>query len=286
MSETLRILITNDDGYSAKGLDVLVSIMRQFGSLTIVAPKFHQSGMSMAVTMGGHPLALRHLPPRDGDQWYYLDASPASCVKYGIDNIFWPDKPDVVICGINHGSNAATAVNYSGTLGAAEEAALNGILGIGVSLETTSADADFSEVSRLFPDIFRKILAVRSDRHGVFYNVNFPSPSIPEIKGIRVGHSGRGHWEKEFVEWSVSGFSRWGTAPESMGIPSNPPCEDGESLLMMVGDFVDDTPAEDRLADHHILQDGYISVTAHNVDNGDMLENERLRSLGFDEDFS
>ena len=126
MSDELNILLTNDDGYQTGGIHSLADMMRQFGRITAVAPKFHQSGMSMAVSMGGRAIAYKELPTEDGVRWSYLDATPASCVKYGLDEIFWPQKPDVVVCGINHGSNAATAANYSGTLGAAEEAALNG----------------------------------------------------------------------------------------------------------------------------------------------------------------
>lgn len=270
MPGTLRILLTNDDGYSAKGIETLAAIMRQFGSLTVIAPKKPQSGMSMAVTLGGIPMAVRELPGRDGERWFYLDGTPASCVKYGIDEVFWPEKPDVVICGINHGSNAATAANYSGTLGAAEEGSLNGIFSIGVSLDDISRDADFSSVERLFPEIFRKLLESRPERQGVFYNVNFPSPSFPEVKGIRVGHMGMGHWEKEFEPFECASGASW---------------EEGEKQVVMVGSFVDDTPEEDRLADHHIIKDGYISVTAHHVDYCDAPETERLRKLGFDLDF-
>lgn len=285
MSTDLKILITNDDGYDAKGIAVLAGIMRQFGSITVVAPKRAQSGMSMAVTMGGQPLALKKLSCREKECWYYLDASPASCVKYGLDNVLWPEKPDVVICGINHGANAATAANYSGTLGAAEEAALNGIPGIGVSLETTDPEADFSSVERLFPGIFRKLMSTLPSRRGIFYNVNFPSPSLPAVKGVRVGHMGAGHWEKEFCPWTPNSVKVWGRTPEELGIASAPHCEEGEELFMMVGEFVDDTPESDRLSDHHILEDGYISITAHNFDNCDTRETRRLVSLGFDEDF-
>ena len=158
MSEVLNILLTNDDGYRAAGIHVLAEIMCQFGSVTAVAPKFHQSGMSMAVSMGGKAIAYKELPSENGARWSYLDATPASCVKYGLDEVFWPGKPDVVVCGINHGSNAATAANYSGTLGAAEEAALNGILGVGVSLDTMSPDADFSVVKEFFPEIFSPLV--------------------------------------------------------------------------------------------------------------------------------
>lgn len=285
MSNELNILLTNDDGYKAGGIHALSEIMRQFGRITAVAPKSHQSGMSMAVSMGGKAIAYKELPSEDGVRWSYLDATPASCVKYGLDEIFWPKKPDVVVCGINHGSNAATAANYSGTLGAAEEAALNGILGIGVSLDTLSFDADFSVVKEYFPGIFKNILAHRPSRKGIFYNVNFPNIPASEIKGIRVGHQGMGHWEKEFRPWDTGLFSKMGVTPEALGQTSAPVAEPGETLYMMVGDFKDDSPVDDSRADHHLLAEGYISIVAHNVDSSDRDEITRLGNLGFNVDF-
>lgn len=285
MSDALNILLTNDDGYQAGGIKALAEIMCQFGRVTAVAPKYHQSGMSMAVSMGGKAIAYRKLPSVNGVEWSYLDATPASCVKYGLDEIFWPEKPDVVVCGINHGSNAATAANYSGTLGAAEEAALNGILGVGVSLDTLSLDADFSAVKEYFPGIFRNILAHRPSRKGIFYNVNFPDVPASEIKGIRVGHQGMGHWEKEFKPWDTELFVRKGVSPEALGQTSFPKAEEGEKLYMMVGNFIDDSPEEDALADHHLLAEGYISITAHNIDSSDKEEIRRLGGLGFNVDF-
>ena len=285
MSDELNILLTNDDGYQAGGIHALADIMRQFGRITAVAPKFHQSGMSMAVSMGGRAIACKELPSKDGVRWSYLDATPASCVKYGLDEIFWPGKPDVVVCGINHGSNAATAANYSGTLGAAEEAALNGILGIGVSLDTMSPDADFSVVGEYFPCIFRKLWEHRNPGTGIFYNVNFPNIPASAVKGIRVGHQGLGHWEKEFRPWDAELFAKRGVRPEDLGQTSFPKAEEGERLYMMVGEFMDDSPKDDILADHHIIADGFISIVAHNIDSTDREEVSRLEGLGFNEDF-
>ena len=105
----MKILVTNDDGFEAKGISELVEILRPYGDLTVVAPKKPQSGMSMAVSMGLRPIAVRKLSEKPGERWWYLDGTPASCIKYGIDNIFWPERPDLVVSGINHGSNAATA---------------------------------------------------------------------------------------------------------------------------------------------------------------------------------
>ena len=285
MSDEMNILLTNDDGYQASGIHALADMMRQFGRITAVAPKFHQSGMSMAVSMGGRAIAYKVLPEKDGVRWSYLDATPASCVKYGLDEIFWPGKPDVVVCGINHGSNAATAANYSGTLGAAEEAALNGIFGIGVSLDTMCPDADFSVVSEYFPHIFRKLWEYHNPGTGIYYNVNFPNIPAASVKGVRVGHQGLGHWEKEFKPWDAGIFAKRGVRPEDIGQTSAPKVEEGETLYMMVGDFKDDSPKDDFLADHHILADGYISIVAHNINSSDHDEIARLNGLGFNEDF-
>ena len=272
----MRILITNDDGYQAKGIKVLVEIMKQYGEVTVIAPKSHQSGMSIAVSLGFKQIAHKDL----GDGWHYVDATPASCVKFGLNTIFEDNYPDVVVSGINHGSNASVASCYSGTLGAAEEAALNGIPAIGVSLDTLHTDADFSGVSKYFGEIFSKIMSDLPEKHGVYYNVNFPDIPADEIKGVKTGYQGLGRWVKEFREWDVEYYKKYGITPEMLGQSSNPVLEEGEELYMMVGEFVDD-PRNTDDADHRIMADGYISITAHNVDCTDYQELERLRTKLF-----
>jgi 5'-nucleotidase len=267
----MRILITNDDGYQAKGIRVLVEIMKQFGEVTVIAPKKHQSGMSMAVSLGFKQIAHKDL----GDGWHYVDATPASCVKFGLNTIFEGNYPDVVVSGINHGSNASTASCYSGTLGAAMEGALNGIPAIGVSLDTLHPDADFSAVSEHFGEIFMTLMQNLPAKHGVYYNVNFPNIPSDQIKGIRVGVQGMGRWVREFKEWDVQHYAKYGLTPEMLGQSSNPVLEEGEDLYMMVGDFEDD-PRNAENADHLLVADGYISVVAHNIDCTDYEETERL----------
>jgi 5'-nucleotidase len=270
----MRILITNDDGYEAKGIKVLVEIMKQYGEVTVIAPKKHQSGMSMAVSLGLKQIAHKDL----GNGWHYVDATPASCVKFGLNTLFLNNFPDVVVSGINHGSNASVASCYSGTLGAAEEAALNGIQAFGVSLDTLHPDADFSGVSKYFGDIFAKLMADLPAKHGVFYNVNFPDIPASEIKGVRVGYQGLGRWVREFKEWDAKHYEKYGLTPEMLGQSSNPVLEEGEDLYMMVGDFEDD-PRNTSDADHRIVADGYISITAHNVDCTDYEEYKRIKGI-------
>ena len=270
----MRILITNDDGYQAKGIKVLAGIMSKFGEVTVIAPKHHQSGMSMAVSLGFKQIAHKDL----GEGWHYVDATPASCVKFGLNILFDGNYPDVVVSGINHGSNAATASCYSGTLGAAAEAALNGIPAIGVSLCSLHPDADFSAVERFFGEVFSKIMSGLSGRHGVYYNVNFPDIPADNIKGIRVGTQGIGRWTKEFQEWDAKHYEKYGITPEMLGQSSTPVLENGEELYMMVGNFEDDdrNPAN---ADHRLLEDGYISIVAHNINCTDYEETQRLTSI-------
>ena len=277
----MRILITNDDGYQAKGIKALVEIMKEFGEVTVIAPKHHQSGMSMAVSLGFKQIAHKDL----GDGWHYVDATPASCVKFGLNTMFLEKHPDVVVSGINHGSNAATASCYSGTLGAAEEAALNGIPAIGVSLDTLHPDADFSGVEKYFGDIFVDLIKNWPDRYGVYYNVNFPDIPTEQLKGVRAGSQGMGRWIKEFKEWDIAHYEKYGITPEMLGQSSEPQHEEGEDLYMMVGEFLDD-PRNPDDADHHLMSEGYVSVVAHNVDNTDYQEVERLRKNNFEKDFA
>lgn len=270
----MRILITNDDGYQAKGIKVLAEIMKEFGEVTVIAPKHHQSGMSMAVSLGFKQIAHKEL----GDGWHYVDATPASCVKFGLNTLFLDNYPDVVVSGINHGSNASTASCYSGTLGAAEEAALNGIPAIGVSLDTLHPDADFSAVAELFGDIFSKLMNNLPQKHGIYYNVNFPDIPADQIKGVRIGYQGLGRWVREFKEWDLKHYAKYGITPEMLGQSSNPVLEEGEDLYMMVGDFEDDQRNTDE-ADHRLVANGYISIVAHKVDCTDYSECERLRNI-------
>ena len=276
----MEILITNDDGYNSKGIKVLADIMKKYGNVTVIAPKHHQSGMSMAVSLGFKQIAHKNL----GEGWHYVDATPASCVKFGLNTMFLQRYPDVVVSGINHGSNAATASCYSGTLGAAEEAALNGIPAIGVSLDTLHPDADFSGVEKYFGKIFEDLIKDWPDRHGVYYNVNFPDIPSEQLKGVRAGSQGMGRWIKEFKEWDITHYAKYGITPEMLGQHSEPQHEEGEDLYMMVGEFLDD-PRNPADADHHLMAQGYISVVAHNVNCTDYQEVERLRKNNFEKDF-
>ncbi len=274
---TMKILICNDDGYKAKGIHALARIMEPFGELTVVAPKFHQSAMSMAVSLGVKQLAYKDLPEEGPGRWTYLDATPASCVKFGLEFKYEQRDPDLVVSGINHGTNASTAANYSATLGAAEEAAINGCKAIGVSLCDFDPDPDFSAVEALLPGIMETLLKNwPKQAKGLYYNINFPALPLEKIKGVKVARQGDGHWEKEFEPWDENSL---GVLKDSfLWQHYRVALEDGEKAVFMRGTFVndDDDPAS---ADHMLLEEGWITVAPFNARMTDMDEFQRLQGL-------
>ena len=270
----MRILVTNDDGYDAKGLRTLVGILRKYGEITVVAPKRPQSGMSMAVTMGFKPIAVKHISEEEGEDWWYLDGTPASCIKFGIDNVLAPARPDLVVSGVNHGSNAATAAIYSGTIGAAMEGAVNGIPALGVSLDTFNPDADFSGVEALLPKILDQLLPQMQGHYGLFYNINFPARPAAELRGVRLARMGYAHWEHEYQDYGRF-LSELGRVPSEEDCRYVAHLEPDEELYVMAGDFTDngDNPAD---ADHLLLDQGYVTITPQNIDNTATAELDRL----------
>lgn len=248
----MEILITNDDGYQAQGIRELAGIMKDFGNVTVIAPKEHQSGMGMAVSLGDKHIEYSETEsPVEGVKWAWLSATPATCVKYALN--FLEKKPDVVISGINHGSNAAVASCYSGTLGAVAEAVLNGVPGIGVSINTLSPEADFSAVKAMFPHIFEMLTANWPSKFGTYYNVNFPLLPKEQIRGMKFTSMGICRWIREFV--------------------AN---EDGS--YRMKGD-IEDGKDNRETADHHLMIQGYVTITPHRLDSTDYEELKRLEDL-------
>lgn len=280
----MKILVTNDDGYNAKGIRTLVKILRPYGDITVVAPKHHQSGMSMAVNLGQSPIPVKKVSEVPGERWWYLGGTPSSCVKYGIDNIFYPEKPDVVVSGINHGGNFGTAYLYSGTIGAASEGALAYIPAIAVSIDAFDPDADFSSIEKHFPPIFEKIMANLSDSYGLIYNINFPKPSAGPVKGIRMAKESWLRWENEFIPYDERLFRLKVLSMMGRELPEFPAPEEGEELFMMAGDIVNDS-VNDPEADINLLSQGYATISCHQLLSQDLTENARLHALGFEKDF-
>ena len=276
----MKILLTNDDGYRAPGLQILVDLMRPLGDLTVVAPKYHQSGMSMAISMGMKPIAVKQLSDAPRESWWYVDGTPASCVKYALDEIYRDSPPDICISGINHGANTASAALYSGTLGGAREAALAGVPAVGVSLDDMSFTADFTVVKELFIPVLQQLMGACSKRFGVYYNINFPNLPASAIKGVSICHQGILHWVREFQPYDYGMFRRLGISPTDMGITYMPKAEEGETVYMMAG-VVSDDDRNTGNADHRELEKGYVSISAHTIDSTDYQELECLSKIDF-----
>ncbi len=190
------ILISNDDGIYAKGLQVLVKLMKKLGEVIVVAPDSPQSGMGHAITIG-NTLRLNESNVFDGIKAYQCSGTPADCVKIAKRIALGERKPDLLVSGINHGSNTSISVIYSGTMSAAIEGAIEDIPSIGFSLCDYALDADFSHIESLITKIASEVLN-KGIPKGIALNVNFPKISKEPIKGIRICRQTRAKWQEEF----------------------------------------------------------------------------------------
>lgn len=196
MSESKLILVCNDDGITAPGIRTLIRVAREFGEVVVVAPDKPQSAMGHAITINS---TLRiHTQTVDGFTEYACTGTPVDCVKLAVNKIL-PRKPDLLVSGINHGSNASINVLYSGTMSAAMEGALERIPAIGFSLTNSSIEADFSGAELVARNLIGMALK-KGIPQGVCLNVNIPDISPDMLKGIRICRQAVAVWEEEFDE--------------------------------------------------------------------------------------
>ena len=190
------ILLTNDDSVDAPGIHALADCMAEYADIYIVAPSEPHSGQSAALTVGA-PLHIREREGRGNIRVFTVSGTPVDCVKLALHAIV-PRKPDVLLSGINHGSNSGTAITYSGTMGAVLEGCMEEIPSAGFSLLHHSMKADFTLgidfVRRIALDVLEKGLP-----KGVCLNVNIPAKVRPE--GIRVCRAAKGHWSEEYKRY-------------------------------------------------------------------------------------
>lgn len=196
----MRILITNDDGINAPGLVALAEIAAKIagpdGEVWTVAPAFEQSGVAHCISYV-HPTLIAELGPRR----FAAEGSPADCVLAALADVMRDSPPDLVLSGVNRGNNSGENVMYSGTIGAAMEAALQGLPAIALSqymgLNTAGLDDPFEAAREHGPALIQQLL-----EHGdwtsdadfrLFYNINFPPCDAASVKGVRVAPQGRRH---------------------------------------------------------------------------------------------
>lgn len=185
----MQILLANDDGIHAPGLLAMAAALQRLGDVCVVAPTVEQSGVGHAITF------LRPLVPhknyRDGKFFgWAVDGTPADCVKLGVTELC-PQRPDLIVSGINGGLNAGINVLYSGTVSAAFEGSFFSIPSVAVSLEADS-DAKFDVAADLAVGVIEQILAKKSDDQPQMYNINIPTAATandanPEIRIVPMG---------------------------------------------------------------------------------------------------
>ena len=240
------ILVTNDDGITAPGIAALVGAMKTIGNVVVVAPDSPQSGMGHAITVA-KPLRLDPVKVFKGVTCYQSSGTPADCVKLAVSKVLH-HKPDLVVSGINHGSNSSINVIYSGTMSAAVEAAIEGIPAIGFSLTNFSHQADMRAAARVAKTIAKKMLKTPLDP-GTLLNVNIPDVPYEKLKGMRVCRQARAKWEEEFDER---------TDPH------------GRKYYWLVGAFVNYDKGDDTdewaLANHYVsIVPVHFDLTAHHA---------------------
>lgn len=228
------ILITNDDSIDAPGIHHLAECVKAMGDVYVVAPEHPHSGQSAALTVGS-PLRISERPSRtEGVRLLTVNGTPVDCVKLALHTIV-PRKPDVVLAGINHGSNSAVNATYSGTMGAVLEGCLEGIPSVGFSLLHHSLKADFSMTTAFVAGIVGKVLEGGLP-DGICLNVNIPAKVMPE--GIKVCRAARGYWTDEYKRYL-----------DPLGVP----------FYWLTGHFINSEPNADD-TDEYWLNRRFITV--------------------------
>ena len=189
MRVPMRILITNDDGVHARGLEVLEEIARALSDdIWVVAPETDQSGVSHSLSLND-PLRLREIGPRH----FAVKGTPTDCVIIGTRYVIPDGKPDLVLSGVNRGRNAAEDVTYSGTVAGAIEGTVLGIPSFALSqayAAATRKDPHWATALTFAPDLIRRVLADGMPRD-VFVNINFPDCPPEHVRGVAVTSQGK-----------------------------------------------------------------------------------------------
>lgn len=242
----MYILVTNDDGIDSPGINALVAAMRPLGDVVVVAPDRQQSAVGHALTVSS---PLRATPfHRDGVPFgFAINGTPADCVKLGVSTLL-DRRPDVVVSGINHGSNTSVNALYSGTVSAATEGTLMGIPSIAFSLATFDLAADMSLAAEVAHDVVSRLPSLHIPA-GTLLNVNIPAVDRASYKGLRITRQGRSAWRDSYQR-------------------RNDP--HGREYFWLHGEFVTLEVLED--ADDLAVADGYTAITPLHYE----LTNERM----------
>ena len=251
----MKILVSNDDGISSVGISKLVKELRKIGDVTVVAPSTEQSAAGHSITMK-IPLRIKDYIVNNEFFGYAVDGTPADCIKMGMMNIL-KEKPDIVLSGINNGSNAAINVIYSGTVSAAREAAIMGVPAIAMSI-ASYAPKHYEYTAKLAAQLVELVFDKKL-HNGTLLNVNVPDLPEEEIKGVLITRQGKSKWDDYYKDR---------TDPY------------GNKYYWLTGkmDIQDTELNRDVVA----IANGYASVTPVHFDFTDYDALDRMKSWGLD----
>ena len=255
MAKRPLILATNDDGIDSPGLKFLVKMMSSIGNVVVVAPDSPKSATSQSITINSPLYASRSYNHTAAKLEYQLSGTPADCIKFGVNEIL-KKKPDICVSGINHGSNSSVNVLYSGTVGAAIEAGVQGVPAIGFSILDYGWDAKFDHIKKIIISITLNTIRNKLPAN-IVLNVNFPKS---KVKGVKICRQANTRWKEKFCK------------------RENPA---GKEYYWLTGDFVNyDNSIE---TDEYALREGFASIVPIKFDLTSKDYMRELKKWDFDD---
>ena len=238
MKERPLILVSNDDGYKAKGINVLVDVLKEIGDVVVVAPHTGRSGKGCSIT-SETPIKVWEVSSQPGVVVYACTGTPSDCIKLACHDIV-PRTPDLIIGGINHGDNSAVNAHYSGTMGVVIEGCMKNIPSIAFSICSHDDDADFTPTYPYIRKIVTEVLR-RGLPQGSCLNVNFPDSA--SYAGLKVCRQAVGQWVNEWEAHEHPRGGRW---------------------WWLTGEFVHNE--SDEKADKVALENNFVTITPTTID--------------------
>jgi 5'-nucleotidase len=252
----LKILVSNDDGISSDGIQVLANSLSEIGEVLVVAPQTEQSAVGHAITMQ-IPVRVNEFKREGKFFGYAVSGTPADCIKMGIKNIM-KEKPDIVVSGINNGSNSAINIIYSGTVSAAREAAIMDVPSVAISV-ASHVVKDYSYAGKIAQQIVNLVIS-KGLRAGTLLNVNVPNLPEEEILGVKLTKQGHSKWDDVFEE-RIDPY--------------------GKKYYWLTGDLIYVDNELER--DHFAVVNKYVSVTPIHFDLTDYEMFEKMKSWNIEE---
>jgi 5'-nucleotidase len=243
----MNILLTNDDGIYAPCLEALYKHLSVRHSVSVIAPDREQSAVGHGITLN-EPLRAHQISINNSFPGYAVSGTPADCIKMGVLEIL-DSRPDMVISGINPGANVGVNINYSGTVAAAKEATLYGILAMAVSIH--SREVQFYDEAAVFIEELAEDLYANGLPFGTFLNVNIPNRPLKEIAGLRISRLDMDFFP-EFIEKRMDPRRRTYYWQGCDSLPAGKSTDiDGSALCE---DFISITPIKCDQTDYQVLE--------------------------------